>query len=76
MWPMRKLDDFLKSYGVHLYPYQRKLLEMIASGKRIYTIFPRPRERDEVNELLFELHRQALVLEEAERRLNEGENDV
>lgn len=73
---MEKLDVFLKSCGIHLYPFQRKLLEMIASGKRIYTIFPKHRELDEVNELLFELHRQALVLEEAERRLNEGENDV
>lgn len=38
---MKKLDEFLKTRGIQLYPFQRKLLEMIASGNRLYVIFPR-----------------------------------
>lgn len=38
---MKKLDEFLKTCGIRLYPFQRKLLDEVTSGKRLYVIFPR-----------------------------------
>lgn len=73
---MNKLDDFLKLCGIRLYPFQRTVLKKVVSDKKIHVVFPKQHGHDEVNELLFELHRQALILEEAERRMNEGGSDV